>query len=255
MSTLNGFPADIPAQTRDSVEEFLVEQAAVLDPKTLHNIAHRIALMANPDGPYDERDAADEQQFHIGNRRDDGLTRCWWLLDDITIETLRTALAALCSPTAARTGTTTASNPTETGGTDTDGRPTSRRRGNPGARPARPSKGHHWARCPATPPPDHHSADQQTADQPPPPPDLPPAATRGAHALAAVLNRSGRCTTVCETTGVELSRSRGTAADRTAADRCHRRRCRARARPAGRRCRRARASATLPTRRTNRPVH
>ena len=55
----------------------------MLDPKTFSNLARRIALMANPDGPYNERDiAADKQQFHIGRRRDDGLTRCWGLLDD-----------------------------------------------------------------------------------------------------------------------------------------------------------------------------
>ena len=101
--TLTGFPADVPAGTRDSVETFLVEQAAVLDPKTFHNVARRIALMANPDGPYDERDAADKQQFHISRRRDDGLTRCWGLLDDLTVEALRTALGALCAPAGDRT--------------------------------------------------------------------------------------------------------------------------------------------------------
>ena len=84
VTTLGGFPADVPLDVRESVEEFLVEQAAALDPKTFGNLARRIALMANPDGPYNERDAADKQQFHIGRRGDDGLTRCWGLLDDLT---------------------------------------------------------------------------------------------------------------------------------------------------------------------------
>ena len=102
VSTLGGFPADVPPDVRESVEQFLVEQAAVLDPQTFSNLARRIALMANPDGPHNERDAADKQQFHIGRRRDDGLTRCWGLLDDLTIEALRAALGALCSPAADR---------------------------------------------------------------------------------------------------------------------------------------------------------
>lgn len=102
VTTMNGLPTDVPPDVRDSVEEFLVEQAAVLDPKTLYNVARRIALMANPDGPYDERDANAKQEFNIGARRDDGLTRCWGLLDDLTVEALRAALAALCSPAADR---------------------------------------------------------------------------------------------------------------------------------------------------------
>lgn len=39
VTTMNSLPTDVPAEVRDSVEEFLVEQAAVLDPKTLHNVA------------------------------------------------------------------------------------------------------------------------------------------------------------------------------------------------------------------------
>jgi hypothetical protein len=34
----------------DAAEQFLVEQAAVLDPKTFKQTAREIALMANPDG-------------------------------------------------------------------------------------------------------------------------------------------------------------------------------------------------------------
>ncbi len=102
VGTLNGFPADVPPEVRDSVEEFLVEQAAVLDPKTFSTVARRIALMADPDGPEPERDAADKQEFHIGRRRDDGLTRCWGLLDDLTIEALRAAFGAMCAPAADR---------------------------------------------------------------------------------------------------------------------------------------------------------
>jgi hypothetical protein len=102
VSTLTNFPAEVPPEVRASVEQFLVEQAAVLDPKTLHNVARRIALMADPDGPDPERGAAEKQEFHIGSRREDGLTRCWGLLDDVTVETVRTALAALCSPAADR---------------------------------------------------------------------------------------------------------------------------------------------------------
>ncbi len=103
VSTLNGFPTGVPMEVRVSVEEFLVEQAGVLDPRTFFHVARRIALMADPDGPFDERDATERQEFHIGRRRDDGLTRCWGLFDDLTMEALRAAFGAMCAPAADRT--------------------------------------------------------------------------------------------------------------------------------------------------------
>ena len=58
--------------------------------------------MADPDGAPDDRDAQERMEFHLGKRREDGLTRCWGLLDDLTAEALRTAFGAMCSPSAER---------------------------------------------------------------------------------------------------------------------------------------------------------
>src|ERR1700712_451100 len=101
-STVTHFPVRVPAELRDAAEVFLVEQARMLDPVTFKQAAREVALMADPDGSPDDRTAAERAQFHLGRRRDDGLTRCWGLLDDLTAEALRTAFGAMCSPSAER---------------------------------------------------------------------------------------------------------------------------------------------------------
>ncbi len=101
-STITGFPARVAPELWDAAEAFLVEQARVLDPKTFKDTAREVALMADPDGTPDDRDAHEKMEFHLGRRRGDGLTRCWGLLDDLTAEALRTAFGAMCSPSAER---------------------------------------------------------------------------------------------------------------------------------------------------------
>ena len=101
-STITGFPRHHPPTVVEAAEQFLVDQAAVLDPKTFKQTAREIALMANPDGTPDDRDAHEKMEFHLGQRREDGLTRCWGLLDDLTAEALRAAFGSMCSPSAER---------------------------------------------------------------------------------------------------------------------------------------------------------
>ena len=101
-STITGFPRHHPPAVVEAAEQFLVDQAAVLDPKTFKQTAREIALMANPDGTPDDRDAHEKMEFHLGQRREDGLTRCWGLLDDLTAEALRAAFGSMCSPSAER---------------------------------------------------------------------------------------------------------------------------------------------------------
>ncbi len=101
-STITGFPRHHPPTVVEAAEQFLVDQAAVLDPKTFKQTAREIALMANPDGTPDDRDAHEKMEFHLGRRREDGLTRCWGLLDDLTAEALRAAFGSMCSPSAER---------------------------------------------------------------------------------------------------------------------------------------------------------
>ncbi len=72
--------------------------------------------MADPDGTPDDRDAQERVQFHLGRRRDDGLTKCWGLLDDVTAEALRTAFGAMCSPSAERNRTAPPETPETPGG-------------------------------------------------------------------------------------------------------------------------------------------
>ena len=104
-ATISGFPGRVGQELRDAAEQFLVGQARVVDPKTLEQVAREIALMADPDGTPDDRDAQERMQFHLGRRREDGLTKCWGLLDDVTAEALRTAFGAMCSPSAERNRT------------------------------------------------------------------------------------------------------------------------------------------------------
>jgi len=103
-STFGKFPATVGQDLRDSVERFLVEQGMVLEPVTLGRLARQIELMADPDGSIDERDAHEKMQFRFGQRRDNGLTPCWGLLDDLTAEALRAAFGAICAPAANRDG-------------------------------------------------------------------------------------------------------------------------------------------------------
>ena len=102
ITTFRKMPAHVTTETRESVEKFLVEQATELDPLSFEHTARHIELLANPDGDPDDKDAHEKQELHIGNRRPNGLTKIWGLLDDITTEQLRIAFGALCSPSAER---------------------------------------------------------------------------------------------------------------------------------------------------------
>ncbi|MET3808204.1 hypothetical protein ABIB25_005233 [Nakamurella sp. UYEF19] len=88
------FDASVPQELRESVETFLVAEATVADPSTFDQVCRSIILAANPDGPQEEKDAHDKQEFHIGARRPDGLTKVWGLLDDLTVESLRVVFGA-----------------------------------------------------------------------------------------------------------------------------------------------------------------
>ncbi len=100
--TLTGFPASVPEDIRESVEQFLVEQGQVLAPRTFENVAREIAFMADPDGTDEERNAHEKMEFHFGRRRPNGLTKVWGLLDDLTVEALRAAFGALGAPSGQR---------------------------------------------------------------------------------------------------------------------------------------------------------
>ncbi|WP_090474745.1 DUF222 domain-containing protein [Nakamurella panacisegetis] len=100
--TFKAMPTGTDPELLDSVGEFLVEQAELLDPKTFDGVARRVQLAANPDGTDDEKDAHERQEFHIGPRRPSGLTKVWGLLDDLTVEALRTAFGAVGAPAAQR---------------------------------------------------------------------------------------------------------------------------------------------------------
>ncbi|SDO61628.1 HNH endonuclease [Nakamurella panacisegetis] len=101
VTTFKKMPPRVGADIRESVERFLVEQAAHMDPITFEHTARHTELMADPDGT-DEKHAHEHQELHIGNRRPNGLTKIWGLLDDIATEQLRVAFGALCSPSAER---------------------------------------------------------------------------------------------------------------------------------------------------------
>ena len=112
-ATFDKFPSTISQDLRDSVEQFLVVQAQQLPPVVFGRVARQIELMADPDGPPEERDAHEKMEFRFGHRRDNRLTPCYGLLDDLTTETLRTAFGAICAPAATRNRETHPAHPAD----------------------------------------------------------------------------------------------------------------------------------------------
>ncbi len=112
-ATFDKFPSTISQDLRDSVERFLVVQTQQLPPVVFGRVARQIELMADPDGPPEERDAHEKMEFRFGHRRDNGLTPCYGLLDDLTTEALRTAFGAICAPAATRNRETHPTDPAQ----------------------------------------------------------------------------------------------------------------------------------------------
>jgi len=71
---ISDLPHTTPAETVDSAERFLADQAANLRPDQLEKVAHRCALLINPDGKFSDADRARQRGFTWSAQRRDGMS-------------------------------------------------------------------------------------------------------------------------------------------------------------------------------------
>ncbi len=99
LATLRTLPVTIDDALRIEAEQQLVSYAVDLDADQFRTVAAHLAEVLDPDGTPDVPDAASRAEFHIGVRHAaTGLTPVHGRLDDLSIETLRTAIDALAAP-------------------------------------------------------------------------------------------------------------------------------------------------------------
>ncbi|BBX98336.1 HNH endonuclease signature motif containing protein [Mycobacterium lacus] len=67
-------PQDTPADTVEHAERFLADQATKLRPDQLEKVAHRCALLINPDGKFSDADRALRRGFSWCGQRADGMS-------------------------------------------------------------------------------------------------------------------------------------------------------------------------------------
>jgi hypothetical protein len=67
-------PEATPVDTVESVEKFLAQQALKLRPDQLEKVAHRCALLINPDGKFSDADRARQRGFTWCGQRTDGMS-------------------------------------------------------------------------------------------------------------------------------------------------------------------------------------
>jgi hypothetical protein len=71
---MRDLPEAIAADTVESAEHFLAEQAKELRPDQLEKVAHRCAITVNPDGKFSDDDRARQRGFSWGAQRRDGMS-------------------------------------------------------------------------------------------------------------------------------------------------------------------------------------
>ncbi|MDQ2848535.1 MAG: HNH endonuclease [Actinomycetota bacterium] len=96
--TMDKLPPHLDEDVRFECERILVAQAQQLDPPTLERLARGMLAAADPDGTEPDSGNRSKMELHIGRRRDDGLTKIWGLLDDLTIEMLCATISPLAAP-------------------------------------------------------------------------------------------------------------------------------------------------------------
>ncbi|HEY8827919.1 MAG TPA: DUF222 domain-containing protein [Jatrophihabitantaceae bacterium] len=102
--SVQALPAVVQAEHHESVQEFLVEQAHVLNPRQLAQVAHRLRDTLDPDGTLaDERDRHRRRDLRI-RRRSDGSAHVEGELTALCAEALLTTLESLAKPVPAEDG-------------------------------------------------------------------------------------------------------------------------------------------------------
>jgi hypothetical protein len=91
-------PEAVDADTRQLCLATLIEQAGMRDEIGLRRVAEQITNLVDPDGELSDKDAEDRAEFHIGSKRQDGLTPVRGLLSPLTAEQLRVAIHARSMP-------------------------------------------------------------------------------------------------------------------------------------------------------------
>ncbi len=71
---LRDLPDTTPVDTVDSAEQFLADQALKLRPDQLEKVAHRCALLINPDGKFSDADRARQRGFSWCGQRADAMS-------------------------------------------------------------------------------------------------------------------------------------------------------------------------------------
>jgi hypothetical protein len=103
-ATIDALPAAVQAEHDDSVQDFLLEQAHLLDPKPLAALARRISDTPNPDGTRStEPDQARRRDLTISQRAD-GSAQLRGELSPICAEALLAVLDPLARPAPAADG-------------------------------------------------------------------------------------------------------------------------------------------------------
>ena len=104
-ATMRKLPAAMPIPDREMWETFLVDKAAVLDPRQLEIVAKAVQDAADPDGTLDESEPKSRMEFTFGTRNPrTGLTGISGSLDDHGVDVVRTAIDALAAPKPAADG-------------------------------------------------------------------------------------------------------------------------------------------------------
>jgi hypothetical protein len=106
VQTMTGLPAAVDPDTRDLVQDLLVEHGQLTEPHPFAAFARMVALTCDSDGTLDERNPADKVELTIGGRNTTtGLTNLKGKLDDLGVELLAQAIDGLAAPQPAADGT------------------------------------------------------------------------------------------------------------------------------------------------------
>ena len=106
VQTMNGLPAAVDPDTRDLVQDLLVEHGQLTEPHPFAVFARMVALTCDPDGTLDEQSPAEKVELTIGTRNaTTGLTSLKGKLDDLGVELLAQAIDGLAAPQPAADGT------------------------------------------------------------------------------------------------------------------------------------------------------
>jgi hypothetical protein len=106
VQTMNGLPTAVDPDTRDLVQNLLVEHGQLTEPHPFAVFARMVALTCDPDGKLDDHTPADKVELTIGARNAaTGLTNLKGKLDDLGVELLAQAIDGLAAPRPAADGT------------------------------------------------------------------------------------------------------------------------------------------------------